>query len=48
MRKLTVAKVVAIRQLWAEGWTERELAEQFDVHPRTIFKVVNDCSWISI
>jgi plasmid maintenance system antidote protein VapI len=48
MPKLTVAQVVAIRQLWAEGWTEKELAEQFEVHPRTIFKVVNNCSWVGI
>jgi hypothetical protein len=45
MVKLTEAKVIRIRQLKAEGWTERALADEYSVTPSNIHAIVTRRTW---
>lgn len=43
--KLTAAKVIEMRSLRAQGWTESALADRYGVHPVSVHKIVHRLRW---
>lgn len=47
-KKLNIEKVKQIRLLSADGWTNSELAAQFDVNPSNISRAINGKRWAHV
>ena len=45
MARLTEDEVIEIRDLFADGWTHSQLAEEFNIHRITALNIVNRKTW---
>ena len=43
--KLTVAQVLEIRQRYAAGETQRQIASDYDIHVTTVSRIVTSRNW---
>jgi hypothetical protein len=43
--RLSVEKVIEIKKMLAEGYSKYQIAEIYDVHPRTIFDIKTGRTW---